>query len=60
VQPPEYHGDPLNSKGAGILAFWHLGPDFASHIDTHGLDISVVRGPEGKDGKIVYKATKKG
>jgi SAM-dependent methyltransferase len=54
VLPPEYHGDPLGKNG--ILAYWHLGPDFPQHIDTAGLELSVVKGPEGFDKRIIWQA----
>jgi SAM-dependent methyltransferase len=55
VHPPEYHGDPLGD-GKGILAFWHLGPDFPEKVDTAGLSVKVVMGPEGNDRRIVWCA----
>jgi SAM-dependent methyltransferase len=54
VHPPEYHGDPLG-KG-GILAFWHLGPDFPKLFPECGLEFEVVMGPEGKDERIIWRA----
>jgi SAM-dependent methyltransferase len=55
VQPPEYHGDPLGD-GGGILAFWHFGPSFPKQIETGGLDVTVVSGPEGYDQRVVWCA----
>jgi len=54
VHPPEYHGDPLG-KG-GILAFWHLGPDFPQWFSECDLEFEVVMGPEGKDERIIWRA----
>jgi SAM-dependent methyltransferase len=54
VHPPEYHGDPLG-KG-GILAFWHLGPEFPQWFSECGLEFEVVMGPEGKDERIIWRA----
>jgi SAM-dependent methyltransferase len=54
VVPPEYHGDPLGRNG--ILAYWHLGRDFPKYIDTAGLELSIVKGPEGVDKRIIWRA----
>ena len=56
VAAPEYHSDPLHA--GGILAFWDYGPDLSSKIDTSGLRISIVRGPEGSEGRLVWMARK--
>jgi SAM-dependent methyltransferase len=53
---PEYHSDPLSPSG--ILAFWDYGPDLASKVDTAGLIVTVVRGPEGVEGRVVWMARK--
>jgi SAM-dependent methyltransferase len=53
---PEYHTDPLNPSG--ILAFWDFGPDAGSLFASSGLNFTIVAGPEGKDERIVWKATK--
>jgi SAM-dependent methyltransferase len=54
VLPPEYHGDPLG-KG-GILAYWHLGPDFPQWFPQCALEFDVVKGPEGIDRRIIWQA----
>lgn len=54
---PEYHSDPLNP--AGILAFWDIGPDASQYFSLPDLELSIVRGPEGKDRRVVWKAQKK-
>jgi len=55
-ETPEYHCDPLSPKG--ILAFWNIGADLPVAMATPGLCFSVVAGPEGRDGRIVWCATK--
>lgn len=35
-EPPEYHGDPLNS-GAGVLCFYHFGWDLLEHMRAIGF-----------------------
>lgn len=54
---PQYHGDPLNP--AGILAFWSFGLDLPKLFSRENLEISIALGPEGKDQRIVWKATKR-
>jgi SAM-dependent methyltransferase len=56
LEEPDYHSDPLNPKG--ILAFWDFGIDAVELFSSSGLDVSVVAGPEGKDQRIVWKASK--
>lgn len=56
VPDPEYHSDPLDSKG--ILAFWHLAEDFQERWGGNGLVFTPVRGPEGVSRRIVWAATK--
>lgn len=56
--PPQYHGDPLNPEN-GILAFWSFGLDLPQKFSTNSLCISVAIGPEGKDQRVIFKATKK-
>ena len=51
---PEYHGDPLNSEG--ILALWDIGPDAPAHFNRPDLTLAIVAGPEGKDGRVVWRA----
>jgi SAM-dependent methyltransferase len=58
IEPPEYHGDPLGA--GGILAFWHLGPDFPAMLGIKGFKFSIVMGPEGLDRRIVWCAQKVG
>ena len=53
---PEYHSDPLNPQG--ILAFWTFGMDLGELFSCDGLRISIVSGPSGKDGRVVWKAEK--
>lgn len=55
--PPQYHSDPLNPDG--ILAFWSFGLDLPKLFSRDNLEISIALGPEGKDQRIVWKATKK-
>jgi hypothetical protein len=53
---PDYHSDPLNPEG--ILAFWDYGPDAAEMFARPGLEIAIVAGPEGRDQRVIWKATK--
>jgi SAM-dependent methyltransferase len=55
--PPEYHLDPLNPQG--ILAFWDVGPDLPRVFSSPFLDISIVRGPEGSEGRVVWMAERR-
>lgn len=54
LETPEYHRDPLSPQG--ILAFWDVGPDLPEVISSPGLEIKVVRGPVGNDGRTVWIA----
>ena len=54
--PPEYHRDPLNP--AGIFTHWDFGPDLAQVIDTAGLTVRIIAGPEGRDRRVVWEARK--
>lgn len=56
VETPEYHSDPLDP--AGILAFWHYGPDMQEQFQDSGLRFTVVKGPEGVRKSIVWVAEK--
>jgi SAM-dependent methyltransferase len=57
--PPDYHADPNDPRG--ILAFWDFGTgDAAERFSTDGLVLEVVDGPRGKDGRVVWRATKRG
>jgi SAM-dependent methyltransferase len=58
VIPPEYHADPLDA--AGILAFWHFGPDLQQQFGDTGLSFSLVKGPEGIRRSVVWQAKKPG
>lgn len=53
---PEYHSDPLDPRG--ILVFWHFGLDLQEHFGDSKLVFSIVKGPEGKDKRIVWEARK--
>jgi len=53
---PEYHSDPLDPKG--ILAFWDLGDDLPERFSTRELHISRMRGPIGRDRRVVWRAEK--
>jgi hypothetical protein len=55
---PEYHGDPL--APGGILVYWDFGNDAETRFSTAGLDLKVVAGPCGTDGRIIWSATKTG
>jgi len=56
LEEPDYHSDPLDPKG--ILAFWDFGTDATELFSSSGLDVSIVSGPEGKDQRLVWKASK--
>lgn len=52
---PEYHADPLDPRG--ILAFWDVGTeDAGEHFSRPGLELAVVAGPAGLDGRVVWRA----
>lgn len=54
---PEYHSDPLDPRG--ILAFWDIGTEDAGELfGRPDLRLSVVAGPEGVDGRVVWEARK--
>lgn len=53
---PEYHADPLDPRG--ILAHWDIGPDAPTVLDTGGLRLEIVAGPEGADGRVVWRAAR--
>jgi len=40
----------------GILAFWDIGLDLPETLETADLKIRVVRGPVGRDGRVVWMA----
>jgi SAM-dependent methyltransferase len=52
----EYHADPLDPRG--ILVHWDFGPDSAKIFSTAELELAVVAGPEGLDGRLVWRAEK--
>jgi SAM-dependent methyltransferase len=54
IETPEYHRDPLSANG--ILAFWDVGPDLPVMFGSENLDIRIVRGPVGADGRVVWMA----
>jgi SAM-dependent methyltransferase len=54
IEDPEYHLDPMTPQG--ILAFWDIGPDLPQAIDCAGLKLSIVRGPVGDSGRVVWIA----
>ena len=54
---PSYHSDPLTPQG--ILAFWDLGiEDGGDRFSQPSLELQVVAGPEGRDGRVVWCAQK--
>lgn len=53
---PEYHADPLDP--GGILTHWDIGPDAPAVVDTAGLRLEIVAGPEGADGRVVWRAAR--
>lgn len=56
LMEPDYHCDPLNPRG--ILAFWDFGPDAVALFAASGLEVRIVAGPQGKDGRVVWQARK--
>jgi SAM-dependent methyltransferase len=56
VLPPDYHADPLDP--AGILVFWDYGPDLGRHFADSGLEFTMIAGPEGESGRVVWEARK--
>lgn len=54
IQPPEYHCDPLCPRG--ILTFWDIGPDLPKVVSPDGLEIRIVVGPVGEEGRLVWMA----
>jgi SAM-dependent methyltransferase len=56
-EEPEYHSDPLDPRG--ILAFWDLGDDLPDRFSTPALRIDPVRGPLGRDRRVVWRAEKR-
>lgn len=56
LEEPDYHIDPLNPQG--ILAFWDIGPDLPNVISCAGMKVTIVRGPAGDDGRVVWMAEK--
>jgi SAM-dependent methyltransferase len=58
IETPEYHRDPLSASG--ILAFWDVGPDLPAMFGSENLDIRIVRGPVGADGRVVWMAERSG
>lgn len=53
---PEYHCDPLNPRG--ILAFWDVGRDLPEHFDVPELTLRIIRGPVGRDRRVVWSAAR--
>jgi SAM-dependent methyltransferase len=54
IEAPEYHQDPMSPHG--ILAFWDIGPDLSEVIPCPQLNIRIVRGPAGDEGRVVWIA----
>lgn len=54
LEPPDYHSDPLSP--GGILAFWDIGPDLPEVLSCPELNIRIVRGPVGVEGRVVWVA----
>jgi hypothetical protein len=53
--PPEWHADPWDERG--ILVYWDIGIDDAGELfSTDSLEVSVLTGPAGKDGRVVWGA----
>jgi hypothetical protein len=56
-ETPEYHRDPLSP--GGILTFWDVGSDLPKAVSRGALDIRIVRGPVGYDGRVVWIAERR-
>lgn len=54
IETPEYHRDPLSPQG--ILTFWDVGPDLPQMVSPTALNVRIVRGPVGEDGRVVWVA----
>ena len=57
IETPEYHRDPLSPQG--ILTFWDVGFDLPQIISSGALDIRIVCGPVGDDGRVVWVAERR-
>jgi hypothetical protein len=58
IETPEYHRDPLAVNG--ILTFWDVGADVPAMFGSENLDIRIVRGTVGADGRVVWMAERSG
>lgn len=57
LMPPEYHSDPLSPER--ILAYWDVGTEDApAMFSSPQLKLSIVAGPTGRDGRIIWCAEK--
>jgi SAM-dependent methyltransferase len=57
ILPPQYHSDPRDPDG--ILAFWEIGTeDGAKHLSRPGLRVEIVDGPTGRDGRVIWRASR--
>jgi hypothetical protein len=56
--PREYHSDPLDPRG--ILTWWDLGiEDGGARFSRPDLELSVVAGPAGRDGRVLWAARRR-
>ena len=54
---PEYHSDPI--ARSGILAYWDVGIEDAAEIfQRPNLRLTIVDGPTGRDGRVLWCASK--
>ena len=53
---PEYHLDPLRREG--VLATWDIGPDLPKVMNIPQLQLRIIRGPVGRDQRVVWEAKK--
>lgn len=57
IESAEYHRDPLSPQG--ILTFWDVGFDLPQIISSAALDIRIVSGPVGDEGRVVWVAERR-
>lgn len=54
ILPPIYHCDPESDSDGYILVFWDFGNDLADYYSNSEAKLSIIDGPFGKEGKVVW------
>ncbi len=54
---PEYHYDPLDKNGC--LVYWNFGDDLGTYFGDASYDLSIIKGPFGKDRKYLIVLKKR-